>query len=144
MTLGGHEGGVWDVTFSNDGRRIAASVFKGDVRIWDARPWTDSLRIEATAKGLVSHVQNSDPKSLEEFQDRIRSHSAISDEVKVRAIGWSERYWDAAVGPGEIPTDTVVNGDFEEPFALHSRWQCRSYKNADRQDILSPLRKRRT
>ncbi|WP_214415282.1 NACHT and WD40 repeat domain-containing protein [Sphaerisporangium fuscum] len=79
-----HEGGVWAVTFSPDGARLATSGTGGTTRVWDAANGAELLRI---AHQATSHCVAFSP-------DGTRLATAT-------AGGWSQpRRWEAEVWDG--------------------------------------------
>ncbi len=93
-TLKGHTGAVTSVAFSPDGMRIA-STSDGQIKLWDARPWTPELRVEQQALVVVRFLW-AKCKLKEEFIQKITADRTISDPVRRRALELAEVYWDQA------------------------------------------------
>jgi WD40 repeat protein len=57
-SLTGHEGGVYSVSWSPDGNRLATASNDGTVRVWDAGSGGQLLTITVIAEGSRSQVWN--------------------------------------------------------------------------------------
>jgi WD40 repeat protein/serine/threonine protein kinase len=95
LTLRGHsENSVFGLAFSPDGRRLASV---GDaVKVWDATPLTEPIRIHREATGLVSFLIGQG-LSREEAAAKIRGDATISESVRKEALDELARFSSALV-----------------------------------------------
>ena len=66
--------------------------------MWDTRPWTDKLRAESYARGMLTTLRER-VESLEELQQRITEDKTLSDPVRNLALEWAELFWKNRVAP---------------------------------------------
>jgi WD40 repeat protein/serine/threonine protein kinase len=76
-----HEG-IGDLAFSADGRRLVAA---GRLAVWDAQPLTPEAAVEREALGLLGWLF-SRPLPRQEILERLRTHPAIGEPVRRRAL----------------------------------------------------------
>jgi WD40 repeat protein len=91
--VGGLPPAYWSVqslVFSPDGRRLACAD-RGSVRIWDATPLTDDLRVEREARSLVRLLFHK-PLARDQISDAIRKDRTIDEPVRRAALAWVGPY----------------------------------------------------
>jgi WD40 repeat protein len=82
LTLAGNHGAISNVTFSPDGKRLAASGGDGTVMVWDARILTaDEKEAEFLLLALVANHA-----SQAETRSRLRQDATISEAVRRIAL----------------------------------------------------------
>jgi WD40 repeat protein len=77
-----HDVQIPDLAFSADGQRLVAT---GRLTMWDARPLTPEVAVEREALGLLDWLF-SRPLPRREVLERLRTHPAISEPVRLRAL----------------------------------------------------------
>jgi WD40 repeat protein/serine/threonine protein kinase len=95
-TLPGPDNSLTKVAFTPDGQRlVAAASGSAIVQVWDARPPTPEVLEEAEAVGLLNFLF-SRPLRKADVLDYVRTHPAITEGVRRRALKLAELYRDEA------------------------------------------------
>jgi Tol biopolymer transport system component len=90
-TLPGQPGSVNTVAFSPDGMRLASAGWDRTALVWDARPLTALVQAEREALDLVEYLFSQPlPKSY--VIQRIQENTAITEEVRSRALAFANRF----------------------------------------------------
>jgi dipeptidyl aminopeptidase/acylaminoacyl peptidase len=89
LLLPGRNRGARDVVFSRDGTRLATG--DGDVKFWDARPWTPKAAIEREALGLLDSLFAM-PLCKIDVLDYLRNAPTIRPQARQWALSLVDRY----------------------------------------------------
>lgn len=92
LTLEGHTDWVGSVMFSSDGKRLISSSFDGTVKVWDSQRWTDQIRAEHYARGLLIPLRER-VNSLEELRKWIAEDKTLSERVRKQTLKWANQFW---------------------------------------------------
>jgi WD40 repeat protein/serine/threonine protein kinase len=121
MVFNGHTAIVTDIEFSLDGARLASSSYDGTVRILDARPWTEQLRLQQEARGLIDHLYAACISKTEVIR-RIEQDTNLKAPVREVALEMTKDWQEDAVWLNAKSWDMVARKDAtREQYALALR-----------------------
>jgi WD40 repeat protein/serine/threonine protein kinase len=95
LTLRGHTSEVTWLSFSPDGTRLASGGPDGNIRVWDARPWTEAAAVDAPlereALGRLDFLF-SKPLRKADVRDYLRDTLGISPRARQMTLALVDRY----------------------------------------------------